>query len=165
MQGAFLAAGDAHANEVETVFTEFRLAAAGVVEMGVAAVDEHVPRLEQRGELVDHGVGGRARVDHDEQAPWLLQGLYEVLGRWRGDEGALVAELVHGVGDAGGRAVVQGDGITVAGEVAGQVAAHHAQPGDAYLRLRVSGHLLLVSVVGGLGSWPTMPPPGITLPG
>ena len=53
---------------------------------------------------------------------------------WCGDEGALVAELVHGVGDAGGGPVVQGDGVAVAGEVAGQVTAHHAQPGDAYLR-------------------------------
>jgi len=42
---------------------------------------------------------------------------------------------------------VQGDGVAVAGEVAGQVAAHHAQSGDAYLRLRlhVFRHLLLVS--------------------
>ena len=57
----------------------------------------------------------------------LLRGL----GR---DEGALVAELGDHVGGAGGRSVVQGDGVAVAGEVAGQVAAHHAEPGDAYLR-------------------------------
>ena len=126
MQRALLAAGDAHADEMQVLLAEGGFAAAGVVEVGVAAVDEHVPRLEQRGELVDHGVGGLARVDHDEQAPWPLQGLYE-LARVRGrDEGALVAELVHGVGDAGGRPVVQGDRVTVAGKVAGQVAAHHA---------------------------------------
>jgi len=104
------------------------------VEVGVAAVDEHVPRLEQRGELVDHRVGGGSRVDHDEQAPGALEGLDElpwVRGR---DEGSLVAELAHGVGDPGGRPVVQGDGVAVAGEVAGQVAAHDAEAGDADLR-------------------------------
>jgi hypothetical protein len=146
-QRALLAAGDSHADEVQVALFEGGFAAAGVVEVGVAAVDEHVPRLEQRGELVDYRVGGLARVDHDKQASWPFEGSYEVLGGLRGDEGSLMAELVHGVGDAGGRPVVQGDGETVASEVAGQVAAHHAQSGDANLRLRlrVFRHLLLVS--------------------
>ena len=68
VQRALLAAGDAHADEVQVLLAERGLAAAGVLEVRVAAVDDHVAGLEQRGELVDHGVGGRARVDHDEYA-------------------------------------------------------------------------------------------------
>ena len=100
------------------------------------------PGLEQRGELVDHGVGGRTRVDHDDQAAGALEGRDELLGGLGRDEVALVAELLDDVGDAGGSPVVQGDGVTVPGEVAGQVAAHHAEPGDAYLRcsLLCCGH-------------------------
>jgi hypothetical protein len=45
---------------------------------------------------------------------------------------------------------MQGDGVAVAGEVAGQVAAHNAEPGDPYLRgcLPGGGHLLpLLSLI------------------
>ena len=37
------------------------LAAPGVLEVGVAAVDDDVALLEQRGELVDHRVGAARR--------------------------------------------------------------------------------------------------------
>ena len=40
----------------------------------------HVAWFEQRGELVDHGVGGRAGVDHDEHAPRPLERGDELLG-------------------------------------------------------------------------------------
>jgi hypothetical protein len=38
---------------------------------------------------------------------------------------------------------MQGDGVAVPGEIAGQVAAHHAKAGDA--DLRCLGHLVLLS--------------------
>ena len=75
-----------------------------------------------------------AGVDHDDQAAGPLKRRHEFLRGLGRDEGALVAELGDHLGGTGGRSVVEGDGITVAGEVAGQVAAHHAEPGDAYLR-------------------------------
>src|SRR6185437_4736925 len=49
------------------LLSELRFAAAGVVEVRVAAVDDHVAVFEERGELIDHRVGGRAGVDHDDQ--------------------------------------------------------------------------------------------------
>src|ERR1700677_2037031 len=44
-QRALLAAGDPHTDEVQVLLLERGFAAAGVLEVGVAAVDEHVPRL------------------------------------------------------------------------------------------------------------------------
>ena len=74
-----------------------------------------------------------------ERGDELLRGL----GR---DEVPLVAELVdHGRG-AGGGPVVQGHGVSVPGEVAGQVPAHHAEAGHADLR-RCLRHVLRVSSV------------------
>ena len=51
-----------------------------------------------------------------------------------GDEAALVAVLFDQRRGARGRAVVQGDGVPVPGEVAGQVAPHDRQAGDADVR-------------------------------
>ncbi len=141
---------------MQVYLAERGLAAAGVLEVRVAAVDDHVAGFEQRGELVDHGVGGRAGVDHDDQAAGALEGLHELLGALRRDEFALVAELLDHVGDTGRRSVVQGDGVSVAGEIPGQVAAHHTESGDAYLRgsLRRGGHMvrLLCNLYGPCGA-------------
>lgn len=131
VEGALLAAGDARADEVQAAFAQRGLAAAGVGEVGVAAVDDHVAVLEERGELVDDGVGGSARLHHDHEAAGAGERGHELLGRLGRDEGALVAELVHQRAGAAGGAVVDGDGVTVPGEVTGQVAAHHSEAGDA----------------------------------
>ena len=144
VQRAFLAAGYAHADQVQALLLEFGLTAAGVLEVRVATVDDHVAGLEQRSELVDHGVGGGARVDHDDQPARALEGLHEVLGAQGLDEVAFLPELLDHVRDAGSGSVVQGHGVAVAGEVAGQVPAHHAQAGDAYLR-RCVRHVLRIS--------------------
>jgi hypothetical protein len=141
VQRALLAAGHAHADEVEVALAQRGFAAAGVVEMRVAAVDDHVAVFEQRGELVDHRVGGRAGVDHDEDASRALERGDELLRGLGRDEVPLVAELVdHGRG-AGGGPVVQGHGVPVPGEVAGQVPTHHAEAGHADLR-RCLRHVL-----------------------
>ncbi|ESU50790.1 hypothetical protein P376_1233 [Streptomyces sp. HCCB10043] len=133
VQRALLAAGDPHSDEVDPALAQLFLAAAGVLEVGVAAVDDDVALLQQWRELLDHRVGGFPRLHHDHQAPGAFQGGDELLGRVCGDEGALVAELLdQGVGPGRG-AVVQGDGEAVAGEVPGEVAAHDRESGDADL--------------------------------
>ncbi len=133
VQGALLAAGDARPDEVDTALAQLLLPATGVLEVGVAAVDDDVAVLQQGRELLDHRVRRFPGLHHDHQAPGALQRGDELLGGVRGDEGPLVTELLHqGVG-AGGRAVVHGDGEAVAGEVTGQIAAHHRESGDADL--------------------------------
>ncbi|SCE28402.1 hypothetical protein GA0115253_104092 [Streptomyces sp. Termitarium-T10T-6] len=131
VQRALLAAGDPHPDEMDPALAQLLLAAAGVLEVGVAAVDDDVALLQQRRELLDHRVGGFPRLHHDHQTPGAFQRGDELLGRVRGDERALVAELLdQGVGPGRG-AVVQGDGEAVAGEVPGEVAAHDRESGDA----------------------------------
>ena len=125
-----LAAGDAGADEVEADLAQPRLTAAGVVEVRVAAVDDDVAGLEQRDELVDDGVGGRARLDHDDDAARPLEGGDEVGHRVGGDERPLRAVLLDELRRPGAGAVVDGDDVVVVRQVAGEVAAHDGEAGD-----------------------------------
>ena len=77
VQRALLAAGHAAADEVQAALAQRGLAAAGVGEVRVAAVDDDVALVQQRDQLVDHRVGGLARLDHDDDRARPLQ---------RGDE-------------------------------------------------------------------------------
>ena len=131
VQRAHLAAGDAGADEVQPVLLELLLAPDRVAVVGVAAVDDDVAVLEQRHQVVDHGVGGGAGLDHDQDDAGLLDGCHELLEALGAHEVTLVADLLEHRGHSRGRAVVDGDGVTVAGDVAGQVAAHHRQPGQS----------------------------------
>ncbi len=79
VQRALLAAGDAGADEVQAAArVSARLAAAGVGEVRVAAVDDDVALLQQRDQLVDHGVGRLAGLDHDDDRARLLERRDEV---------------------------------------------------------------------------------------
>jgi hypothetical protein len=134
LQRALLAAGDARADEVQAPFPHRLLAADRVGVERVAAVDDDVALFHRVGELLDDGVGRVARLDHDDHAPRLLQGVQELLDALRADEGALVAVLFeHRVG-LGDRPVVQRDRVAVVREIAGQVRPHHGHASDADLR-------------------------------
>ena len=80
----FLAAGHAGADEVQPARAQVLLAAAGVGEVGVAAVDDDVAGVEQRDQLGDHRVGGLAGLDHDDDRPRPLQRGDEVRHRLAG---------------------------------------------------------------------------------
>ena len=130
VEGAFLAAGDADADEVQVLLGQRGFAAAGVLVVRVAGVDDDVARLQQRLELLDHGVDRLAGLDHDQHAARLLQRVNELLQGLRADEVAVVAVLgQQGVGLLDGP-VVQGNGEAVPGQVAGEVGPHHRKAGD-----------------------------------
>ena len=129
VQGALLTPGDTRAHEVQALLAQGGLAAAGVGEQGVASIDDDVALVHQGGQLVDHGVGGLAGLDHDDRHAGLLQGGHEVGHRLRGVElavGSVVGDDLLGLADG---AVVDGDLEAVAGKVAGQVRAHHGHAG------------------------------------
>src|SRR5699024_195548 len=124
----------AGAHEVQALLAQRGLAAAGVAEQGVAGVDDDVALVHEAGQLVDDGVGGLAGLDHDDRHARLLQGGDEVRHGLRRVELALGGVVVHDrLGLADG-AVVDGDLEAVAGEVAGEVRAHHRHTGDADVR-------------------------------
>ncbi|MDQ0619303.1 hypothetical protein QFZ33_003327 [Arthrobacter globiformis] len=130
VEGAFLTAGDADAHEVQVLLGQRGFPAAGVLVVRVAGVDHDVARFQQRNELVDDGVNRLAGLDHDEHAARLLQGVHQLLQRFSAHEVAVGAVLFEeGVGLLN-RAVVQGNGEAVAGQVAGEVGAHHREAGD-----------------------------------
>ena len=150
VQGALLAAGDPGADEVQSPLAQRLLAADGVVEVGVAAVDDDVALLEQLGELVDDRVGPGAGLDHDDRGARARERGDEVVDVLAGHEAGLGMLVDERVGPLG-RAVVDRDRVALpAGEVAGQVGAHHRQPDDADVRPSFFAHagLLTVSCLG-----------------
>jgi hypothetical protein len=133
VEGALFAAGDPGADEVQTAGRHLGLTADRVGVERVAAVDDDVAGFHGVRQLADHRVRGLARLDHDEGAAGLFQGGDEVLDGGGGHEAAGRAELRHEVVGLCGRTVVHGDGVTVAGEVPGDVGAHHGQTHDTDL--------------------------------
>ena len=133
LERADLTPGDPAPHEVDAVLAQRLLAAAGVLEVGVAAVDDDVALLEERDQLVDDRVGGVARLDHDDDPARLLQRGDELLRGAARHERPFVTEVADQVVDPALGAVVQRDGMPVTGEVAGEVAAHDGETGDADL--------------------------------
>ena len=70
---------------VQILLGQLGLAALGVPEVGVAAVDDDVARVEQRRQLGQHGVDRDAGFDHQDDLPWPRQ-RGDQLGQ-RGDAG------------------------------------------------------------------------------
>ena len=134
--GAFFATGDAGADEAQALGLELAFAADGVRPEGVAAVDDDVARLEDRGELVDDGVGGAAGLDEDDGLAGLLQGGREVLhGGAAGQLARGLRVFLHELVGLGGRAVVDRDREAVVGDVEGEVLAHDGQTDETNVGL------------------------------
>ena len=138
-QGALLAAGDACAHEVQAALGRPLLAADRVGEQRVAAVDDDVALVHERGELFHDGIRRGARLHHDDGHAGCAQGCDEVLQGRGGNEGRLLAVLGHELIGAGGGAVEDGCRVAVAGQVAGQVRSHHAQSVHADVGRRLLG--------------------------
>ena len=66
---AFFAAGNAHADKVNSFSFQFLPTSLRVSKKRVSSVDDHVASFEQRGELIDHGVHRRARFHHQHRYP------------------------------------------------------------------------------------------------
>ena len=75
VQRALLAAGHADAEEAQAALVHRLVAALGVAEVRVAAVDDRVALVEQRRELLDHRVDRRAGLDHGHDRPRALERL------------------------------------------------------------------------------------------
>ena len=107
-QRTLLAAGHADTHEADAVRGALLGAAHGVREVRVAGVDDDVALVEQRGELLDHGVHRLARLDHHDDLARGLQRGDEVFGRLTAGERALVAVLLHELRRLRRRPVVHG---------------------------------------------------------
>ena len=133
--GAFLAARDADAEEVDALVGPLLHPAAGVAEIGVAGVDEDVAFAEMAGEHLRLLVDRLARLDHDHDRP-----------RRRPRRGALGARLARRQpsraaarpppppAGGGGGAVVDGDGVALLGHVEREIGAHDAEADQTDIR-------------------------------
>ena len=132
---ARLAARYAQTHEMQIALCQLRSAAAGVVEIGIAAVDHGITGAEQRDDLIQHGIHRRARGDHEEDDAGGVQRRdkrLELLMRVQPDR--QIARLCHEGRDPVHLAIGHGDVKPVLGDVQRQGAAHGAQPIDANLR-------------------------------
>ena len=121
---ALLAAGDAHAEVKKTLLRSVLLATLGVLVPLVAAVDDDIPGLHVLGETRDRGVHGRARLDKDDHAARLGEGLDELAHVLVPDEvrrETLLLRASHGVVRLIRGAVVHGDLKTLLGDVEREV--------------------------------------------
>ena len=134
VQRALLAAGDADAEEAQAALGHRLVAALGVAEVRVAAVDDRVALVEQRRELLDHGVDRRAGLDHGHDRARALERLDELLRRAGAGDRPLGAVLGHELLGLGRGAVVHRDRDVVVGDVAREVGAHHREAGEAESR-------------------------------
>src|SRR6185312_15695498 len=115
------AAAGAHVDVVQPLLAELGGAAQVVAVVGVAAVDDGVVGLQQRGQLRD-GVVDEGRRDHDADAARRLQRLHEPL------EGRLARRALPGqLGDRVRADVVDDAVVASTHEPAHHVGAHAAQ--------------------------------------
>src|SRR5690606_20411721 len=134
VERALLATGDAGADEVQADLAQRLLPAAGVLVVGVAAVDDDVALLQERDEGVDDRVGRTTGLDHDDHLAGALEAGDELLQRRARHYLALLAVGRDVLVCLGRRAVVQRHGVPVARKVPGDVAAHDGKPDDSDLR-------------------------------
>jgi hypothetical protein len=130
MQGAFLAAADAHAEELDAGAGKLFDTALGVGEEGIAAVDDDVAFLKMGAKFGNHAIDGWAGFDHDQDAARALEELDE-FGDGLGGFGILaLCQVVDEVLGLGVGAVVDGDGEAVALDVERDVPPHYFEPDD-----------------------------------
>ena len=131
VERALFAARDAGADEVDAAGGDVLLAADGVVEVRVAAVDDDVAGLEARDEFGDDRVGALAGLHHDDRGAGLRERRHELVVRLGCGEpglGVLVDERARAFGGA----VEHGDRVALAArEVAGEVGPHDRESYDA----------------------------------
>ena len=122
----------------------------GVGEVRVAAVDQHVPRREQRVERFHQSVNRRTRLHHHHHKPRRLQRSDQLLQRVAADEVLTLRPARHEVVHFARRTVVHRHAVPAALDVQGEVLTHHGQPNQSEIAIachnRVSFLLRVVSV-------------------
>lgn len=118
---------------MEPEFAEPSLPSAGVLEVGVATVDDDIALFEVGQERIYRRVGTLAGLYHDHDAPWAFERGNELLDGLSRQEGPLRAVVSHDLLSPAISAVEQCNPISVASHVAGKAAAHHGHANDADL--------------------------------
>ena len=127
VERAFLTTGHAATHEVEALGTYFLLTLDGVLEEGVATVDDDVARFEHLFQLRDSCVGRSTGLDHDDGGTRTLQGRGEFLERFGRHEVAFGAMLVHELLGTRVVTVEQRHRVAMVRQITRQIGAHRGQ--------------------------------------
>ena len=133
VERAFLATGDSGTDEVLAAGGYVLLAANGVSEQGIAAIDDDIAIIHGFGQLIDDGIGGPASLDHNDCLARALQGSHKVFDGFRGHKVAFLTVGLNECMSLFRAAVIHRYGIAVAGKVTGQIRTHDRQSHDANL--------------------------------
>src|SRR4029453_11627918 len=118
---------------VDALLLQRRVPADIVVEVGVAAVDDRVARLEVLEELLDLRLGGVPGGDHPPDRPGLVQRGYELVDR---EERLGALTLALDLAGLLGRPVVDVDLVAVAHQTADHIGAHPSETDEAEAHVR-----------------------------
>ena len=127
VERAFLTTGHTATHEVEALSTYFLLTLDGVLEEGVATVDDDVARFEHLFQLRDGRVGRSTGLDHDDGGTRTLQGRGEFLERFGRHEVAFGAMLVHKLLSTRVVTVEQRHRVAMVCQITRQIGAHRGQ--------------------------------------
>ena len=142
-QSALFAAGNTGTDKVKTFGREFTVTTDGVLEEGVAAINDDVAFIEVRLQGINGAVGASPGLHHQQDTTWCLEGFNKLLYCVVRDQ-FLACVFGNNFFGLFTGAVENGDGITTAFDVERQVAPHHCHTDNADLLL---GHYLLLSGV------------------
>ena len=133
---ALLAAGDSGADEEQTFCLQLALAAVGVIEKGIAAVDDDVAGFKVRGDLRDKIVHGLAGLHEHHDPAWAFEFRDEFLNRVRSLDFRALRLIGEEVIHLRGGAVVDDDGVAVVVHVEDEILAHDGQSDETDVSLR-----------------------------
>ncbi len=130
-QRPLLAARYARADVQQASGLEGSRAPGGVGVVRVAAVDQDVTGLQQRGDFLDDLINGRAGLDHQHHFPGPLEGAHQLLDGVAPHDAFALGPAGQEVIDPCPGAVVDGHHVAVAFHVQDEVFAHDGQADQA----------------------------------
>ena len=142
-QSPLFTTGNAGTDKVETFGRQFTVTTDGVLEEGVAAINDDVAFIEVRLQRVDGAICTSSCLHHQQDATWCFEGFNKLL--YCVIRNQFLAWILgnHFFGLFTG-AVENGDGITTTFDVQRKVTPHHCHTDNSDLLL---GHYILLSGV------------------
>ena len=127
VQGPFFAAADAHADKFHPQFRQLRSAPPGIFKIGITAVNDDIPCLQQRSKGIQHGIHSRPCLDHHDDFPGPFQILHQFFHTVCRLQAGIGTEITHELLCFGSRTVEHQRLNVVVCQITGQVGAHNRQ--------------------------------------
>ena len=140
-QSPLFTTGNTGTDKVETFGRQFTVTTDGVLEEGIAAINDDVAFIKVRLQGIDSAIGTSPGLHHQQDTTWCFEGFNKLLYCIVRNQFLAWVFGNHFFGLFTG-AVENGDGITTAFDVQRKVAPHHCHTDNPDLLLR---HYILLS--------------------